>query len=117
MAPVVTVFGGDGSFIDAGSGHAGVWEATGPDSVLHTAVHVFPDANTYLVIGGSIGLDPSGESWNQTYTTMVVAADGTVLNTRSGNVQGRRLHAVPEDEMNAPLDVVPTWTPGATPTS
>lgn len=117
VAPVVAVFGADGSFIDAANGHAGVWEATGTTTVLHTWVHVFAQANNYVVVSGTIELDMSGDSWTQAYSSMVVAADGAVLNTGGGNVQAKRLLPVPEDEMGTPLEVVPTWTPApATPT-
>jgi len=111
MAPVVGVFGADGSFIDAGSGHAGVWEATDPGTVLHTWAHVFAQANNYVVVSGTIDLDGSGDGWTQGYSSMVVTADGTVIATGGGTVQARRLHIVPEDEIGAPLSVVPTWTP------
>lgn len=113
MPPVVAVFHADGTFVDAG-----VWEPNGPNTVLHTWVHVFPPANNYVVVSGNIEVDPSGESWTEDYSLMVVGADGTVLNTGGGSVHGARLHPVPPDQLNAPLDVVPTWTPApATPTS
>ena len=117
VTPVVTVFGADGSFFDAASGHAGVWEVSGVTSVLHTWVHVFPQANNYVVVSGSIEIDGEAESWTQAYSSMVVAADGSVLNAGGGNVQARRLHPVPVDQMGTPLEVVPVWTPViATPT-
>ncbi len=117
-APVVGVWGADGSFIDAGSGHAGVWEATGPQTALHTWVHVFSQNNNYVVVSGTIEVDPSGDSWTQAYSSMVVSAGGMVLNTGTGVAHARRLRPVPEDALNAPLDVVPTWTPAeATPAS
>jgi hypothetical protein len=121
MAPVVGVFSSDGSFIDAGMGHAGVWEASGPGTVLQTWLHVFAPANNYVVVTGTIELDGSGDGWTQAYSSMVVSADGTVVATGGGTVQARRLHIVLEDEMGTPLSVVPTWTPAppddATPAS
>lgn len=116
MAPVVAVFGADGSFIDAGSGHAGVWEASGPTTVLSTWVHIFPQNNNYVAVSGTIALDPAGDRWTQPYSLMVVAANGKVLRTGHGTAHAKRLHAVPEDEIGRPLAVVPTWTPApATP--
>lgn len=118
LAPTVTIFGSDGSFIDAGEGHAGVWEASGPTTVLATWVHVFPQNNNYIAVSGTITLDPSGDTWTQPYSLMVVSATGKVLRTGHGTAHGQRLHAVPEDEIGRPLAVVPTWTPAsATPTT
>ncbi len=113
MAPVVSVFSADGSFIDAGSGHARVWEAAGPGTVLHTWVHVFPQANNYVAVSGTIDLNDSGDEWTQAYSSMVVTADGTVVATGGGSVQAKRLQIVPEGEMGTPLSVVPTWTPAS----
>jgi hypothetical protein len=107
--PAVTVFGADGSFIDAANGHAGVWEATGETSALHTWVHVFP--GNYVVVSGTIEVDTSGDTWMQQYTVMVVSPDGTVVNQMDASVHARRLRPVPQDQMGAPLEVVPTWTP------
>jgi hypothetical protein len=116
-APVVAIFGADGNFVDAGMGHAGVWEAAGPSTFSHTWVHVFPANSNYVVVSGTIELDETGDSWTQAYSSMVVSADGAVINTGSGNVQARRLHVVPVDQMGTRLEVVPTWTPVmATPT-
>jgi hypothetical protein len=118
--PAVGVWGADGSFVDAGSGHAGVWQATGPTTALHSWVHVFAQAGNYVVVSGTIEVDASGDTWTQPYTSMVVTADGTVVGGRSAIAYGTRFRPVPEDEMGTPLEVVPTWTPAtpeATPAS
>ena len=109
--PAVAVWGADGSFIDAVTGYTGVWQATGPQTALHTWVRVFDEDGTYLVVSGTIEVDASGDTFTQPYSSMVVAADGTVLNTGAGAVSARRLRPVPENEFGTPLDVVPTWTP------
>ena len=111
--PAVAIWGADGSFVDAANGHTGAWQATGPRSGLHTWVHVFAENANYVVVSGTIEVDASGESWTQPYSSMVVAADGTVLNTGSGKVSAKRLRPVPEAAMGTALEVVPTWTPAA----
>lgn len=117
-SPTVTIFGADGSFIDAGYGHSGVWEASGPTTVLATWVHVFPQNNNYVAVSGTITLDPSGDRWTQPYSLMVVSATGKVLRTGHGTAHGQRLTVVPEDQIGRPLAIVPTWTPvPATPTT
>ena len=112
-APAVAMWGADGSFVDAGSGHTGVWEMTGPRTALHTWVHVFAERSNYVVVSGTITVDDDGNSWTQPYSNMVVGADGTVLHTGTATVHGKRLLPVPEDELDMPIDAVPTWTPAA----
>lgn len=109
QAPGVGTWFADGSFIDAGLGHAGQWEPTGPTTALHSWIHVFPEDNTYVVVSGTIEVDASGDTFTQPYSAMVVGADGTVLDTFSSTVNATRFRPIPEDEVGTPLDIVPAW--------
>jgi hypothetical protein len=109
--PAVSVWAADGSFIDAAGGLTGAWQPTGPRTALHTWIRVFEEDGTYLVVSGTIEVAASGDHFTQPYSSMVVAADGTVINTGSGTVSARRLRPVPEEEFGTPLAVVPTWMP------
>jgi hypothetical protein len=116
QAPAVGVWLADGSFLDAGSGHAGRWEPTGPNTALHSWIHIFPEDNNYVVVSGTIKVDASGDNFTQPYSAMVVSADGTVLNTISSEVNATRFRTIPEDQLGTPLDIVPAWGPeSATP--
>lgn len=119
--PAIAVWAADGSFIDAGNGLAGVWEATGERTALHTWVFFPPDNSGYVVVSGTITVDETGDAWTQPYSSMVVTPDGTVVNTESGTVRGTRLRPLLENEIGTRLAVVPTWVPAtpeaATPTA
>ena len=119
--PAVAVWGADGSFVDAGNGLVGVWEATGPRTALHSWLLFIPDGSGYVLVSGTITVDETGDAWTQPYSSMVVAPDGTVVTTERGTVRARRLRPVPEDAIGTALEAVPTWTPAtpeaATPTS
>jgi hypothetical protein len=116
QAPGVGTWFADGSFIDAGLGHAGQWEPTGPNTALHSWIHVFPEDNNYVVDSGTIEVDASGDNFTQPYSVMVVGADGTVLNTISSTVNATRFRPIPEDQVGTPLEIVPAWGSGeATP--
>ena len=109
--PAISVWGADGSFIDAGGGLTGVWEATGERTALHSGVRFFPDNSGYIVVSGTITVDETGDAWTQPYSSMVVAPDGTVVSTESGTVRGTRIRPVPENDIGARLAAIPTWTP------
>ncbi len=117
-APSVTVFGADGTVLDASAdgATAGTWEATGSSTATVVLVGVFEEEG----FGGSyyvrieIEVDEAGETFEGPYTFTVVAADGTVLETGELMAQGTRLHVPPAEAAGTPLPEIPTWTP-ATP--
>ena len=65
-------------------------------------MHVFSQTNNYVVVSGTIEVDPSGDTWTQAYSGMVVSAGGMVLNTSTGVAHARRLRPVPEDALTRP---------------
>jgi hypothetical protein len=118
-APPVAVFTSDGTFTDAAAGFSGVWAATGPTTATHNFLGIIDNQDGfsgYVIVGGPIEVDATGDAWTQTYTVTTVAADGTVVATSPpGTARAMRLQVIPPDGFGKALAEVPVWTPAAPP--
>jgi hypothetical protein len=113
----------DGTISDPSVGGAGVWAATGPNSATFTLTGTIADLGAYFLVRASVIVDDGGDSGTATYSSTIVAADGTVMDdlTTSGNsATYLRIRLEPVDA-TGPLPKFPAWTPAppaaATPTS
>jgi hypothetical protein len=113
--PVVVVFTGDGSFIDAHQGVAGVWEPTGPQSAAMTIVPFIDEGpGGYIVVRGTWEIDAGGETMIGPANVTVLTPDGTVVARDTLSSRGTRLHVEPMEKSGSGLSAMPVWTP-ATP--
>lgn len=123
--PSLTVLTEGGIVLDvtaAASTGAGSWRATGPKSGVATFIYLNQDSSgrfTSSVIiraDAQIGDDP--DTFTASYSLTLVAADGTVIDTRFGEVQGHRVPIEPVEAGGTPLTVMPVvaspvGTPGS----
>jgi hypothetical protein len=121
--PTYNVITSDGTIIDPTVGGVGVWEATGPDSANFTLTGTIADLGAYFLVRGSIMVEEDGDHAINTYSSTIVAADGTVmddLTVTGASATYIRLQHEPVDA-TGPLAEFPAWTPAppaaATPTS
>ena len=77
--PTTNVLTADGGLIDPTVGAAGVWVATGPDTANFTLTGTFAELGAYFVVRGSIAVDAGGDTATASYSSTIVAADGTVM--------------------------------------
>jgi len=121
--PTYNVVTSDGTIIDPTVGGVGVWEATGPTSANFTLTGTITELSAYFLVRGSVMIDEGGGSATNTYSSTVVAADGTVMDDLTAvgaTATYSRLRLEPVDA-TGPLPEFPVWTPAppaaATPTS
>lgn len=119
--PTYNVITADGGVIDPTVGGAGVWEATSPDTANFTLTGTITDLSAYFLVRGSLVVDAGGGTATATYSSTIVAADGTTmdeLTLAQGTARYVRLRIEPQDAVGQPLAGFPAWTPppAATPT-
>lgn len=120
--PTFNVFTVDGGLVDPSLGGAGVWAATGPNTADFTLTGAIAPLGAYFVARGSITVDAGGGTASNTYSSTIVAADGTILDQLTEtNSTGRyvRIRVEPRSAVGQPLAGFPAWTPtsAATPTT
>jgi hypothetical protein len=116
--PTYNVLTADGAVIDPTQGGAGVWEATGPDTANFTLTGTIMELSAYFVVRGSLTVDAGGGTATNSYSSTIVAADGTImdqLTSAQDTAHYVRLRIEPQDAVGQPLAGFPAWTP-ATPT-
>jgi hypothetical protein len=116
--PTYNVITADGAVIDPTQGGAGVWEATGPDTANFTLSGTIAELSAYFIARGSVTVDSGGGTATNSFSSTIVAADGTVLDELSfaqDTARYTRISIEPESAVGQPLAGFPTWTP-ATPT-
>lgn len=120
-APSIVVVTADGGVIDPSQGVAGAWKATGERTIAWTLVGTLPANEGTIVVRSTGEVDETGMSQTGTYTVTIVAPDGSVMTTISGDSIGVRLPIEPVEAGGTPLPGIPTWSPvpatDATPTS
>ena len=75
--PTYNVLTADGGVIDPTVGGAGVWEATGPDTANFTLTGTIAELGGYFLVRGSLVVDAGGGTATASYSSTIVAADGT----------------------------------------
>jgi hypothetical protein len=120
--PTYNVLTADGGLIDPTVGGAGRWEATGPDTANFGLTGTIAELGAYFVVRGTLAVDAGGETGTASYSSTIVAADGTVmdqLTVAQGTARYARFRIEPQDAVGQPLAGFPTWTPAppATPTT
>ena len=118
--PTYNVITSDGTIFDPSVGGAGVWEATGENTANFTLTGTIAELGGYFLVRASIMVDEGGESATASYSSTIVAADGTVmedLTVAEASANYTRIRLEPLDA-TGPLAEFPSWTqPPATPAS
>ncbi len=120
--PTYNVVTSDGTIIDPTVGGVGVWETTGPTSANFTLTGTITELSAYFLVRASVTVDEGGGSATATYSSTLVAADGTIMEGTAVGATATysRLQLEPVDA-TGPLPEFPAWTPAppaaATPTS
>lgn len=121
--PTYNVVTSDGTIIDPTVGGVGVWKATGPDTADFTLTGTITELSAYFLVRGSITVEEGGEHATNTYSSTIVAADGTVMEETTASAAGANYIRVRLEPVDAtgPLAEFPVWTPAppsaATPTT
>ena len=120
--PTYNVITADGGVIDPTVGGAGVWEATGPDTANFTLTGTIAELGGYFLVRGSLVVDAGGGTATASYSSTILAADGTTLDELTlaqGTAHYVRIRIEPQDAVGQPLAGFPVWTPPppATPTA
>jgi hypothetical protein len=120
--PTSNVITADGAIIDPTVGGAGVWEATGPDTANFTLTGTIEPLGGYFIVRGSLTVDAGGDTATASYSSTIVAADGTnmdQLTVADASARSTRLRVEPQAAVGQPLAQFPAWTPAppATPTA
>ena len=119
--PTYNVLTADGGLIDPSVGGAGRWEATDPETATFGLTGTIAELGAYFVVRGTLVVDAGGGTATASYSSTIVAADGTVLDqltVAQGTARYVRFRIEPQDAVGQPLAEFPAWTPPppATPT-
>ena len=112
--PTYNVLTADGGLIDPTAGGAGRWEATGPDTANFGLTGTLAELGAYFVVRGTLAVDAGGGTATASYSSTVVAADGTVMDqlaVAQGTAHYVRFRIEPQDAVGQPLAGFPAWTP------
>ena len=119
--PTYNVLTADGGLIDPTQGGAGRWEATGPETANFGLSGTIAELSAYFIVRGTLTVDAGGGTATASYSSTIVAADGTTmdqLTQAQGTARYTRIRIEPQDAVGQPLAEFPVWTPApaATPT-